>query len=144
VKFCPKWRNAPHRPRESVSLPVKIKATESVKQNNDGKIKGGYTMTNDSRSLPKPQRAPLPSTEMIWQELAHSNIIEDVFGKDGIFAKLVAETLAYRLEAELTDHLGYEKYEANGRNSGSGRNGIPIRELHTWSGDTTIRGPVTA
>jgi putative transposase len=45
------------------------------------------------------------------------------------------------LEAELTEHLGYEGYETKGRNSGNSRNGKRPKELRTSSGNTTIRLP---
>ena len=55
-------------------------------------------------------RAALPSVEKVQQELGRAESIDDFFGKEGIFAKLFAETLEQMLEAELTDQLGYEKY----------------------------------
>jgi hypothetical protein len=42
------------------------------------------------------------------------------------------------LEAELTEHLGYERYEAKGRNSGNSRNGKHLQQVRTSAGDTTI------
>ena len=45
------------------------------------------------------------------------------------------------LEAELTDQLGYEKYEAKGRNSGNSRNGKTGRNLRTSNGDLEIAVP---
>lgn len=45
------------------------------------------------------------------------------------------------LEAELTAHLGYERYAADGRNSGNSRNGKRTRKLRTSAGDTTITIP---
>jgi transposase-like protein len=83
----------------------------------------------------------LPSVERIQQELARANSIDDFFGKDGIFARLFADTLEQMLEAELTAHLGYPRYAAEGRNSGNSRNGTRTRQLRTSSGDTTIQVP---
>ena len=40
--------------------------------------------------------------------------MDDFFGRDGIFAKLFANTLEQMLEAELSDELGYEPHEASG------------------------------
>jgi transposase-like protein len=45
------------------------------------------------------------------------------------------------LEAELTAHLGYEKHEARGRNSGNSRNGKRQRGLQTSAGNQTIQVP---
>ena len=45
------------------------------------------------------------------------------------------------LEAELSAHLGYEKYEARGRNSGNSRNGKRETTLQTSAGDQKIQVP---
>ena len=66
----------------------------------------------------------LPSVERIQQELGKAESIDDFFGKEGIFSRLFAETMETMLEAELTEQLGYEPYEAKGRKSGNSRNGV--------------------
>jgi transposase-like protein len=83
----------------------------------------------------------LPSVEKIQSELATAESIDDFFGKDGIFARLFSQTLETMLEAELTEHLGYERYEAKGRNSGNSRNGKHTRKVRTSGGDTLIHVP---
>jgi putative transposase len=83
----------------------------------------------------------LPSVERIQQELARAKSIDDFFGKEGIFARLFADTLEQMLEAELTAHLGYPRHAPEGHNSGNSRNGKRTRQLRTSSGDTTIQVP---
>ena len=83
----------------------------------------------------------LPKVEEIQNELSRAESIDDFFGKDGIFSKLFARTLEEMLEAELTEHLGYEKHEARGRNSGNSRNGKRRRGLQTSAGNQTIQVP---
>jgi transposase-like protein len=83
----------------------------------------------------------MPSVEHIQQELATATSIDDFFGKEGIFARLFAHTLEHMLEAELTAHLGYERYAAAGRNSGNSRNGKRPRTLRTSAGDMTLAVP---
>jgi putative transposase len=83
----------------------------------------------------------LPSVERIQQELARAKSIDDFFGKEGIFARLFADTLEQMLEAELTAHLGYPRHAPEGRNSGNSRNGKRTRKLRTSSGDSTIEVP---
>jgi transposase-like protein len=83
----------------------------------------------------------LPSVERIQQELARATSIDDFFGKQGIFARLFADTLEQMLEAELTVHLGYPRHAPEGRNSGNSRNGKRTRNLRTSTGDTTIQVP---
>jgi transposase-like protein len=82
-----------------------------------------------------------PSLENIQQELGKAQSVDDFFGKEGIFARLFASTLETMLEAELNEHLGYEKYEAKGRNSGNSRNGKRPKQLRTSAGDTKIQIP---
>jgi transposase-like protein len=83
----------------------------------------------------------MPSAEEVAAELGKAETMDDFFGKDGIFANLFSSTLEHMLEAELTDQLGYEPYEAKGRNSGNSRNGSYPKTLRTSEGDTTIRVP---
>jgi transposase-like protein len=83
----------------------------------------------------------LPSTEEVQKELAKAKSIDDFFGKDGIFARLFAHTLEEMLQAELTEQLGYEPYEAQGRNSGNNRNGHYAKKIRTSSGETRLRVP---
>jgi len=89
----------------------------------------------------QPTVSVLPSVERIQQELARAKSIDDFFGKEGIFARLFADTLEQMLDAELTAHLGYPRHAPEGRNSGNSRNGKRTRNLRTSSGDTTIQVP---
>src|SRR6476646_4087500 len=99
--------------------------------------KRGNTMVDSRQSTP----SVLPSVERIQQELARSTSIDDFFGKEGIFARLFADTLEQMLEAELTAHLGYPRHAPEGHNSGNSRNGKRTRQLRTSTGDTTIQVP---
>jgi putative transposase len=83
----------------------------------------------------------MPSAEKVAEELGKAKSIDDFFGKDGIFSRLFSKTLEQMLEAELTEQLGYERYEAKGRNSGNSRNGYYERQLKTSEGETTIQVP---
>ncbi len=73
----------------------------------------------------------MPDAEAIAAELAKADSMDDFFGKEGIFAKLFANTLEQMMEAKLTDQLGYEPYEAKGRNSGNSRNGYYSKKVRT-------------
>jgi transposase-like protein len=94
--------------------------------------------TNDEQEQPKIE---MPSLERIQQELGSAKSIDDFFGKEGIFARLFATTLEQMLEAELTAHLGYEKYEAKGRNSGNSRNGKYKRTVRSSGGQVEVAVP---
>lgn len=83
----------------------------------------------------------MPSLERIQQELGSAKSIDDFFGREGIFARLFATTLEQMLEAELTAKLGYEKYEAKGRNSGNSRNGKYKRKVRSSGGAVEVAIP---
>ena len=102
---------------------------------------------NTSKKTQVRERQPhLPSLETIQQELGTAKSIDDFIGKQGIpgapRARLFAGTLEAMLEAELTEHLGYEKYEAKGTlgvpDSGNSRNGKRPKKLRTSAGDTEL------
>jgi putative transposase len=54
---------------------------------------------------------------------------------------LVGPTLEKILQAELSHHLGYEKYESIGRNLGNSRNGAYPKTINTNSGGINIEVP---
>ena len=83
----------------------------------------------------------MPEAEEVARELAKAESMDDFFGKEGIFARLFADTLEQLLDEELTDQLGYEPYEAKGRNSGNNRNGHYGKKVRTSEGDTRIQVP---
>jgi transposase-like protein len=93
-----------------------------------------------SRKRANPQEY-MPDAEHVAAELAKAESMDDFFGKDGIFARLFANTLESMMEEELTDHLGYEPYEAKGHNSGNSRNGYYNKKVRTSEGDTDVRIP---
>ncbi len=53
----------------------------------------------------------MPSAEEVQRELAKAKSMDDFFGKEGIFARLFAHTIEEMLDTELSEHLGYERYE---------------------------------
>lgn len=83
----------------------------------------------------------LPSVEQVRRELGKAESIDDFFGKEGIFARLFARTIEEMLEGELSAQLGYERYAAEGRNSGNSRNGKRTTQLQTSAGEQTIQVP---
>ena len=89
----------------------------------------------------KQPAATLPSMERIQQELASATSIDDFLGKEEIVARLFATTLEQMLDAELTAHLGYERYAAEGRNSGNSRTDKRERKLRTSTGDVALEVP---
>jgi len=98
-------------------------------------------MTQKKNTTNKDNRNKMPGAEEVARELGKATSIDDFYGKDGIFSRLFSETIEQMLEAELTDKLGYERYEAKGRNSGNSRNGHYASSMRTSGGDAKIRVP---
>ena len=96
-------------------------------------------MAQKKKPTKKELEKHLPDPEELARELAQAESIDDFYGKDGIFARMFSKTIEQMLEAELTEELGYERYEAEGRNTGNSRNGHYTRKMRTSGGDTDIR-----
>jgi putative transposase len=98
-------------------------------------------MSKQKNPEKKDIQSHMPSAEEVAQALGQATSIDDFYGKDGIFAKLFSKTIEDMLEAELTSELGYERYEAEGHNSGNSRNGHYTRKMRTSGGDAEIKVP---
>ena len=61
--------------------------------------------------------------EIIDELLGNRKTVEDLFGKDGLLKNLSKRLMERLLEAEMTNHLGYMKHAAEGKNTGNSRNG---------------------
>jgi putative transposase len=62
-------------------------------------------------------------------------------GEGGFLPELVKRVLEAGLQAELTDHLGYEKHDRAGHGSGNSRNGGMPKRLGTEVGDIDLATP---
>ncbi len=62
-------------------------------------------------------------------------------GEGGLLQQLTKRVLESALEGEITDHLGYDKHEAAGRNSGNSRNGTRSKTVLTDVGPVEIKVP---
>lgn len=66
---------------------------------------------------------------------------EDMLGPDGLLKQLTGALVERMLEAEMTDHLGYEKNDPSGRGSGNSRNGHSPKTLKTERGEIAVDVP---
>ena len=62
-------------------------------------------------------------------------------GEGGLLTGLVQQVLQGALEAEITDHLGYEPHAVEGRGSGNSRNGFYPKTVRTEIGDVRVEVP---
>jgi putative transposase len=66
---------------------------------------------------------------------------EDLFGKNGLLKQLTKSLVERSLEAELTDHLGYEKHSPAGKVKDNSRNGHSPKTLKGDLGEIPIEVP---
>src|SRR5678815_1426121 len=66
---------------------------------------------------------------------------EDIAGENGLLKQLTKALLERAMNAELTDHLGYEKHDPAGHNSGNSRNGKSRKKLKGDFGEMPLETP---
>lgn len=66
---------------------------------------------------------------------------EDIIGENGLLKQLTKALLERAMSAELTDHLGYEKHDPSGKNSGNSRNGSSKKQLKGDFGTLPLEVP---
>ncbi len=64
-----------------------------------------------------------------------------LLGRGGVLQQLTKRFLEAALEAEMDEHLGYDKHDAAGRNGGNSRNGRRAKTLLTEVGPVDITVP---
>jgi putative transposase len=66
---------------------------------------------------------------------------EDLLGRDGLLKQLQKRLLEKAMGAELTVHLGYNKHDSAGKNSGNSRNGTSPKTLKGEFGNLALATP---
>ena len=85
---------------------------------------------------------PQVRSTVFWMKLMEDGLdAEDLFGEDGLLKRMKKRMAERILEAELTDHLGYEKHAPDGRNRGNSRNGKTTKTLKDDKGDLPVEIP---
>jgi putative transposase len=79
--------------------------------------------------------------ELIDELLAGARTPEEIAGAGGLLARLTKRLVERAMDAELTDHLGYERGEAPPGGVGNARNGITPKTIHTEHGSVRIDQP---
>jgi putative transposase len=65
----------------------------------------------------------------------------ELIGPSGLLTGLTKSVLETALEAEMSEHLGYDKHDAMGRNGGNSRNGTRSKTVFTEIGPVQIEVP---
>lgn len=77
--------------------------------------------------------------EQLLEQAKEQNI--ELVGPDGLLGQLTKSVLETALDAEMSEHLGYEKHDPAGRNSGNSRNGTRAKTVLTEIGPVEIEVP---
>ena len=88
----------------------------------------------------EPEPPELPD-ELIDELLAGAKTPEEITGPDGLLNRLTKRLIERAMDAELTDHLGYERGQAPPGGVGNARNGITEKTVHTTHGSVRIEQP---
>src|SRR4029453_12717995 len=79
--------------------------------------------------------------KLIDKLLADYKKPEDIIGENGLLKQLTKALLERAMQAEMTDHLGYEKHDPAGNNSGNSRNGATTKTLKGDFGEIPLETP---
>jgi putative transposase len=90
--------------------------------------------------MPDDLRGALPD-ELVDELLAGARTEEEVVGPGGLLSKLTKRLVERAMEAELTDHLGYEPHQEPPGGAGNTRNGATPKTLATEHGPVRIKTP---
>lgn len=95
----------------------------------------------------KPSTTPAAGRDELDEQLA-KQLVEHakaqgtgLVGPDGLLGKLTKLVFETGLEAEMSEHLGYEPHEAVGRGSGNSRNGTRAKTVTTEVGPVRLEVP---
>lgn len=79
--------------------------------------------------------------ELLDELLKDCKTPEDLLGKNGVLKQLTKDLVERMLEAEMTDHLGYDKHAPEGRGSGNSRNGTSAKTIQGDHGEIPLDVP---
>ncbi len=77
--------------------------------------------------------------ERLLEQAKEQNI--ELVGPGGLLGQLTKSVLETALDAEMSEHLGYEKHDPAGHNSGNSRNGTRAKTVLTEIGPVEIEVP---
>lgn len=100
-------------------------------------------MSESETNKDKRTSAKLPNevNELLDKLIADYKTPEDLLGENGLLKQLTKAVMERALEAEMTHHLGYNKYAPEGKNTGNSRNGREPKTVKTDSGELTLDIP---
>jgi putative transposase len=99
-------------------------------------------MTSERESVPEPVGVAASDEQLIEMlvDRARSEGMQ-LTGAGGLLQQLTKRVLESALEGEITDHLGYDKHDPAGKNSGNSRNGARAKTVLTDVGPVEVKVP---
>jgi putative transposase len=79
--------------------------------------------------------------ELIDNLLKNYKKPEDLIGENGLLKQLTKQLLERAMAAEMTEHVGYDKHDAAGNNSGNSRNGKSAKTIKGTCGELALETP---
>ncbi|MDR0908539.1 MAG: transposase, partial [Spirochaetaceae bacterium] len=79
--------------------------------------------------------------EILDQLDLHGITQDELLGQGGLLKQLTGKILERALKAEMDEHLGYEKNDSAGDNSGDSRNGYSEKSVITGDQELTVQVP---
>jgi putative transposase len=105
-------------------------------------------MTDTINDVAAAEQVPVePATLVDQQQLAERLLAQakeqgvELVGPEGLLNQLTKRVLETALEAEISEHLGYDKHHPAGRNRGNSRNGVRSKTVLTEIGPVEIDVP---
>jgi putative transposase len=82
-----------------------------------------------------------PKVDELLDSLLEGRKTEEILGQEGLLGELTKRLVERALQAELTEHLGYEKHAVAGRNRKNSRNGLSTKRVKTDTAEVEIEVP---
>jgi len=79
--------------------------------------------------------------ELIDNLLKNYKKPEDLIGENGLLKQLTKQLLERAMAAEMTEHVGYDKHDPGGNNSGNSRNGKSAKTIKGTFGEIALETP---
>jgi putative transposase len=79
--------------------------------------------------------------ELIDNLLKNYKKPEDLIGENGLLKQLTKQLLERAMAAEMTEHVGYDKNDVAGNNSGNSRNGKSAKTIKGTFGELALETP---
>lgn len=77
----------------------------------------------------------------VQEALSQCKTLEDISGKNGLLKRMLKDMTEQILEAEMAEHLGYDKHSPEGKNTGNSRNGKTAKTVRSGLGSVSLETP---